>query len=534
MKQNVIWIVTIGSSDVQLKTDKFWHPWCSEIEHEFRGCHFEPVKVWQRSWGNKIQEFEEATYRLPARVLGLLYNVLPDQVSKHLTFPLLRVFAQQLKEQEKVTPTTIIVLLTNQEQFFSQEDKDKDFCPYWQDTVLLKQALLDCFFEQEFSGISCEWIILSPEDEQAGLDHWDAVLQIVTEQLQKKMKDAGIELKLGDKVYVSHQAGTPAISSAVQFACLAEFEKQFQPEEKQTKQTVNFLVANEYGSLAKPIKSSEYLKGIRKQEAKTLLARHDYSGVEALVRDYLKDDENTRTLLNAAIQWNFAEFKNFVEKLDKHQAYKEIVRKHTMENWWWTAYEAAYLALVRLRQGNTVEAVFHSFRAVEGLLRNYVDEYYLAKPVQKDLRKYIHSKDGSLIKRSNGKNFQAFGKDLYWFIKQEKFTPKNQKMCKHITIFGEQVFDRRNELFHQLKGLYQLEKLPIEIKLEELKEIVYRFWEIDSNSERDWMNRIIGCLNFISNQNYEFLDFEHEENSCKEASLMVKVHRELKKSLANL
>ena len=38
----------------------------------------------------------------------------------------------------------------------------------------------------------------------------------------------------------------------------------------------------------------------------------------------------------------------------------------------WMAYEQAYLAIVRLEQNNTAEAMLHSFRAVEGCLLEWM------------------------------------------------------------------------------------------------------------------------------------------------------------------
>ena len=550
MTQN-IWILTIGSSDVHLISDHLWCSWKPEIEDKLEDCPFKPTEIDQITWGN-VEEDPKTTYRLPARVLGLAYNALPDQVGKYLTFPLLEKFAEQLKAED-IIPTKILVILTNQHHFFTKEDKAKGSCPYWQDTCFLKRALKDCFFGSDaygLKGVEVKWVVLSPqnnEDQKYGLDDWNGVLGLVKNKLSDFKRKQELKLQPGDRVYVSHQAGTPAISSAVQFACLAEFEQQFK-DHNEPQQTVRFLVSNEYNLSTKPIESSEYLRGIRKQEALALLKRYDYSGIKSLIFHYLKPAD--KLLLEAAIQWNYAEFEEFARLLlqlgttlgEDSDLVNSARERTTEKNWWWTAYEATYLALVRFRQGNTVEAIFHSFRAVEGLLRNWVDEYYLAKQLkEKDPRKYIHSKDEQIIKcqitypdgNTKNKELQAFGKDLYWFIIQDESISKNEDMRNHIIAFGERIFDRRNELFHQLKGLYQLDKLPHEINIKG-KEIVFNFWEITSNSEHDWMNRVIGCLNFISNQNYEFLDFGERENSNEQASLMAQVHQELTKAIDSL
>ncbi len=532
MTQN-IWIVTIGSSDVQLQTNRYWNTWYPEVEHEFHGNTFEPTKTEQFIWGQDGEETEKITYRLPARILGLVYNALPDKVGKHLTFPLLDRFISQLKE-EQVIPTTIVVLLTDQERFFSSLDRKRDFCPYWQDTCWLEEALTDYFFGNEdngLKGVKLEWIILPPQNEEGGddkkhgLDHWDKVLSLVTNELKKFKKVNKIELKPGDRVYVSHQAGTPAISSAIQFACLAEFEKQFQVEGKLPQQTVRFLVSNEYGSTTKPIKSSEYLRGIRKQEALALLERHDYSGIKALVSHYLNPCE--QILLDAAIQWNYAEFGKFSDLLKGQSMsgkYPELAKKveeRTEEkNWWWTAYEAAYLAWIRLvKQDNTVEAFFHSFRAFEGLTSKWAVTFYPDDLEDGDGQPVAILKDSSTLPKylldelekikTEGKfpKIKLYGERLFQFFRESKPELKDSEDLKPV---WNKAKDIRNQQFHRLKGLD--------------KSSLYQAWGM--NSVSSWEKRFLNCLNLISGQSLS--------KSLKDASLMVKVHEELERAIASL
>ena len=531
MAQN-IWIVTIGSSDVQLKTNRFWNYWCPEIEHKFYGNTFEPTKTEQFIWGQDGEESERITYRLPARVLGLVYSALPDQVGKHLTFPLLDRFISQLKE-EQVIPTTIVILLTDQEQFFSNSDKQRDFCPYWQDTCWLEEALIDCFFSNEdngLKGVELEWIVLPAKNEEGkdgekyGLDHWDKVLSLVTNELKEFKKVNKVELKSGDRVYVSHQAGTPAISSAVQFVCLAEFENQFQVEGKPPQQTVRFLVSNEYGSTAKPIKSSEYLRGIRKQEALALLKRHDYSGIKALIAHYLNHCE--QILLDAAIQWNYAEFEKFSVLLKEQsisEKYSELAKKvedrTEKKNWWWTAYEAAYLGVVRLNQGNTVEAFFHCFRAFEGLISNWSVIFYpndiedkngkavAVLKVSSKLPQYLLEELGELKKKARKTEIELYGERLFRLFRESNLDLKDNEDLKTIWKFTRNI---RNQQFHRLKGLD--------------KSSLYKAWGM--NSRPSWEKRLLNCLQLISDQ--------PNLKSLGEASLMVQVHQELLNAIADL
>ena len=80
--------------------------------------------------------------------------------------------------------------------------------------------------------------------------------------------------------------------------------------------------------------------------------------------------------------------------------------------------------------------------------------------------------------------------------------------CKSLPTFTEQIAPKRNKLFHRLKGLEVAD--------------VFQEWKVKDMDELE--NRIRHYLNFISDQSFD---------SLKEASLMVKVHQELEKAIAN-
>ena len=486
-----IWIVTIGSSDVQLdsdnkcreknrtekqRSDKVWHYWYDdEVQADCHDIPFEP----KQSYKDKNEP-----YRIEPRILGMVYEASPPEIQKeilsYLTFPLLDNFVGKLKES---APDAIAVLLTDQSEIFKSTNKrQKPKCPYWQDTCKLK-PILNRYFQDRFTNMkteSIEWIPLAPTSSEKGLDNWDYVLELVDEKLRNlKINGEAVKVKSEEKVYVSHQAGTPAISSAVQFASLAQFEQQ-----------VRFLVSNEYDSnLTEIVPSSRYLRKIQREKAKQLLENHDYFGVQELFGNYLKQEE--RVLLEAAIKWNQAEFKKFAEELNKcsNQNLKDEVKKRTEEeNWWWTAYESAYLAVVRLKQGNTVEAMFHSFRALEGLAI-----------------KYAHNERPDLYSRR-----------VFDYLKKQKSAEWNDHAYIKELVRSEirdkairnDILDQRNNLFHQLKGFKE--------------EDLYAAWK--ATDEPDWKDRVLQCLNFISGEAFT--------PPLEETSLMFKVHQKLKKAIA--
>jgi hypothetical protein len=502
-----IWLVTTGNSDVQLTSNDNWNDWWQEIKKSLYRLRFEPVRV--------IDDDGEP-YRLPARVLSIAYDRLTDQVQPYLSFPLLQNLTQELKAKE-IQIDQIIILMSDQENIFPEAERKTKRCPYWQDTCQLYPILED-YFHVQFPNATVKPLPLSPKSSDKGLDDWDTVLELV----QQAVSSLKFETE-PQAVYVSHQAGTPAISSAVQFTSLAKFGDR-----------VRFLVSSEQNTkFPEILPSSSYLKGIRKQEAKKLLERHDYSGVQELMFPYLNDEnQETKILLEAAIQWNFAHFaegynliksnkpvkkgdrkKSFIEILSQNQDFHNLVAKRTEDDqWWWAAYEAAYLSFIRLEQGNTVEAVFHSFRSVEGLLKIWAERKYRGELVN---TKHPKHQENSRWDR----NLRLYGEDLYTFLDMKRDIDRTDDF--DIWVFGNVVIKRRNDLFHNIKGLDD-------------QESVFEVWRSSNEPkwkdkvEEKWKSRVLNCLNFIVREDFP------EGFKLEDASLMVKVHEEIKAAIDQL
>ncbi len=481
-----IWLVTIGSSDVQLRTNDDWGDWYRVIRKDCHNLPFEPAQV--------IRDSAEP-YRIAPRVLGIAYQAYPDEIWNALEFPLLKEFSTKLKDE---AIDQIILLTTDQSCIFDENQRDDYKCPYWQDTSEL-QPILERYFQQHFPAVEVVLKVLAPQKGEFGLDDWNFVLDLVRSTLKELSGEP-------TAVYISHQAGTPAISSAVQFCSLARFRA-----------NVEFVVSNEYcPEQTRMISRSTYLRGLQTQEAKALLERYDYSGVKAILAPYLQAE--VANLLEAAIQWNYAKFDKFAEHLQQAADIElaEFAKSRTtLETWWWTAYESAYLGFVRLKQGNTVEAMFHSFRSVEGLLRQWSNVLYGDEIKQ---TKHPRSEENQRWDR----NLNAYGEDLYWFLTVKKSVDVTKNLKQNTTpdifIFGNLVFKKRNDLFHQLKGLEGQEKVfenwqsPNEPK-----------WKQDP--EGHWKLRVLKCLNFICEENF---------SSLEEASLLVKVHQKIERAIAQL
>jgi len=517
-----VWILTIGSSDIQLKTKINWTRLFRDVRSQLDDRGFNP------SDGN------EGRFLVPARVLGVVYG--QQQAEQHfndLVFPLIDNFLSEIKDQ----PIDKIILVLGDQSIFQPTERRSQNHAYWQDTCTLK-PLLEKYLKQKLEenspNLQFQPLFLRPTSIAEGLDDWNAVLRLVQNEF------SSLEFPDDATIYVSHQAGTPAISSAVQFTSLSRFGQQ-----------VEFLVSNERDAkLTRVLDSSEYLKGIRKKEAEALLKSHNYSGVKALVEDYLKGNEETNILLNAAIQWNVAKFADFLDCLQDYPTFaSEVAERTREENWWWIAYEEVYLALIRKDQGNIVEAFFHSFRAFEGIFAAWGEQRfgqyfetikgvpYLNPLILDDPKNYFSNKrckdvndfkklkiqleDLKKIPPEEVKNDDRVKLDMATICKMFRgFRYKEYKQwCEALKIFwdtseeGINVSNKRNFIVHQVQGMAESD--------------LWRFWGV--TSPEDWKNRLLEFLNFIVKE-----DFPEGYASLEAASLMVKVHQELERAIAHL
>ncbi len=551
-----LWIVTIGSSDVQLisdkvnqakgrtenqRSDKVWNCWYTDdLRADCYDISFEPKQI--------LRDKEEA-YRISPRILGRVYQASDEsrqqEIWDYLTFPLLDNFVQALNNYP--APEAIAVFLTDQSTIFESDRQRSTLkSPYWQDTCEL-ELILQTYFAEKFPGAPCKFIPLIPKSEAESLDNWNAVLDLVRGEFRNlTIADQPIQVNSGENVYVSHQAGTPAISSAVQFCSLAKFGDR-----------VKFLVSNEYNPTfpEKPLEGSSYLRGIRIQEAKALLGEksYNYAAVEALIGNYLKENEEINMLLNAARNWNVAKFNDFLDCLKLHPKFaSEVTERTREENWWWKAYEEVYLALIRKDQGNIVEAFFHSFRAFEGIFAAWGQIYfkqhiespkgipYLSPSVLTDTEhpfskvsgkkakkaiSDIKSKLESLSQKLQGEDVKIAKHErvemnlrtLCNLFKSIRYADYDQN-CPALKIFwddddDQNVSEKRNLIVHQVQGMADSD--------------LWQFWGV--SSQEDWKNRLLEFLNFIVKQ-----DFPEGFASLEAASLMVKVHEELERAIASL
>lgn len=272
------WIITTGNSDIQLKTDANW----MRGERLFKKArNNKPLCNCQgegEDFANLKRENDTKSFPVAARVLGLVYKD-HEHCYSDLVFPLLDVLIQAFQDQE--FPDRVYIILTDQEKLFKTSDIKNSPCPFWQDTCTLK-PLFEWYFQTKLK-LKPDFITLQPSDKDRGLDHWDQVLTLVTEELTKIQQD--------DVFYISHQASTPAISSAVQFFSIGYFSN------------VNFLILNRYyeeneiKTSPEIIPSSSYWKQLQIQKAKKLITDGFPGSALALLKEVgYKNSEKIKEL----------------------------------------------------------------------------------------------------------------------------------------------------------------------------------------------------------------------------------------------
>lgn len=290
-----VWIITMGSSDVQLTTNKNWNLLCDQVKASKQLEIQKKIELTKSEMKPKGSDRPIIRFLAPARAMGIVYGKAitdKDEYYNDLDFPLLNNFSTLLRK-ENIVFSRIIVFVTDQANLFKPSEKNQIYCPYWQDTCTLETILKRYFqnFSQKISKIEPEFTRLQPDTENTdaastsipGLDHWNNALKLV----QKKFANLK-DIPEDASVYVSHQAGTPAISSAVQFVSLAKFGRQ-----------VDFLVSNvdDKEHPADIIGKSEYLRGIQIQQAKELIkSGTPGAALQLLELEGIKEDINNKAI----------------------------------------------------------------------------------------------------------------------------------------------------------------------------------------------------------------------------------------------
>lgn len=267
-----------------------------------------------------------------------------------------------------------------------------------------------------------------------------------------------------------------------------------------------------------PFLGTNYLWDRTQQQALRLLESYDYAGVSSLelLQTYFQQAPSSlgsiTNLIKAGLSWNQGEFETFFALAQKSLT---LQQKQQTESFWWQAYEEAYLAVIRLKQNNTTEAMFHSFRAVEGLLSEWASatfEEVSAKPDQfARLKHSIGQKYRTLeeLFKHNGQRVDEIELNLWVMQRLMEAHIPELRNNPDFTIFWINARIQRNNLFHRIAGLTQRQ--------------VLQAWGDDINNPSKWETRILNCLNLVTENRFQ---------SLTQASLFASTHQRVKQAIA--
>jgi hypothetical protein len=446
------WIITTGNSDIQLNTDNNWMRGERLFE---KAKNNEPLCNCQgggKDFANLKRENDTKYFPVAARVLGLVYQDHEHYYSD-LVFPLLDVLIEKFQDQE--FPDRVYIILTDQEELFKTSDIKNSSCPFWQDTCTLK-PLFEWYFQTKLK-LKPDFITLQPSVNNRGLDHWDQVLTLVTEELTKIQQD--------DVFYISHQASTPAISSAVQFVSIGYFSN------------VNFLIVNRYYEENKIITrheiipSSSYWKQLQIQKAKKLITDGFPGSALALLKEVGYNNSEKIKELESYIDLFNMKTIDTGDEFEPTQAIKRV--RKTLD-----------LIEYFLKQENYLQAIILLSAAQETFLKASIS-LYLQKHIPGGFKEWnekglsLNLKETKIqevikqLQSSNQRNYK-FQSPHELFPLLKEFTKIGDDNDWQLLIWSstrdrDHEFDRRNQLMHNLRGVKKEEVILYLTDPEELR-----------------------------------------------------------------
>ena len=224
--------------------------------------------------------------------------------------------------------------------------------------------------------------------------------------------------------------------------------------------------------------------------------------------------QDLRNLISAGEAWQRGEFRMFYQLVISQLPDGQ---KNQGSAWWWMGYEQAYTAMIRLQQGNTSEAMQHSFRAIEGLLwewaiATFPDDLVIREneyPLLKDsiLTRYptLRSRYEEQLQRGSDVRLQGYLlRDLL-----EVAIPATS-VSNDFLQYWNTARKARNFVSHRLGGISEMQ--------------VLKSWGSDVCSRSDLEKRLLACLNLLTGKSFRAL---------VEASLFAKVHQKVMAAIAS-
>lgn len=474
-----ILVATIGTRDLALYCQDYNQQWLNignAFQSDVDGQESQAVRV-QYQLG--IQD----SFRNVTKYLMENWTDYQDKIKPIIIGKLIDDYQNQIK--------TVYLIVTNQEGFASSRYCEKD--------TIYSGKIIQKYLQKNYNF---EVKVLS----QGQKDENPSDFEQMFKWWQNFWNGIDPNNTSDQKLLLCLKGGVNQSSEAARITSITRFEENvtFFDFEENTQDNLE----GKPSPYTAPFKGVNYLWSRKQAEALSLLDRHDYQGVNSILLPYYTDsnNDNIRKLklyLQKAIKWNITDFDTFISGLQQIPD----------NNWWWKGYESAYLGFVRFKQGNNIEAFFHAFRAIEGLMselitfkyQDYVffpkgETPYLKSTICNNNSPFSEFKNQRVLFNQDGRVY-LYGGGLDSLVEIALPQIKNDDYWKR---FFVHIKPWRNRIFHRLKHLEKGDLFSV-------------CWEVQDVQQ--WKNKVLYYLNSLSGQNY---------SSLEKASFMADYHRQIK------
>ncbi len=224
--------------------------------------------------------------------------------------------------------------------------------------------------------------------------------------------------------------------------------------------------------------------------------------------------QDLRNLISAGEAWQRGEFRMFYQLVISQLPDGQ---KNQGSAWWWMGYEQAYTAMIRLQQGNTSEAMQHSFRAIEGLLwewaiATFPDDLVIRENEYPLLKDSILTRYPTLRSRYEEQSQRGSDVRLQGYLLRDllEVAIPATSVSNDFLQYWNTARKARNFVSHRLGGISEMQ--------------VLKSWGSDVCSRSDLEKRLLACLNLLTGKSFRAL---------VEASLFAKVHQKVMAAIAS-
>lgn len=475
---NVTLIATIGTRDLMFQTQS--GEWYNIGDDQLRGTFIGEQAEVLADLGQDLLTYRDLTKFLVEHIDQYRSRIRPVITGK--------LFQERIQEIAQV-----YLIGTDQVETVVQRDKD---------TVYACQLFKDWLNHQN-STTKVEIISLGPDGTNpSDFEEMFRWWQRTWPTLIDAQSTASIWLCIKGGVGQTSEAGR--ISGLSRYGDRIQFFE-FQQQRSQNRQGV----PSDYTG---PFLGTYYLWNRTQQQALKLLERYDYAGAYDILKPYIQQDSTGFSAvpiwLQAGMAWNRGEFNTFFQRAKSTLLTSE---QKQGQQWWWMAYEQAQLAVIRLEQENIAEAMLHSFRAVEGVIWEWIEAHipeHISHPPHRypqllsSVTTVYPSLHPKFLDRHTSGPLTSI--NLNGYIQQaliESALPEALQSVDLNNFWSQDNRASRNLLSHRLGGLSRNE--------------LFQSWGQDIRASESWQTRILNCLSIMTKQNMK---------SLAHASLFMQIH----------